>query len=79
MQSIIKLLAQLFSVFKAKNPLVATLVLLASSTAVYTANQGELYGLFTLPEWAKGVVQVGGLFVTALTGSETYKYLNGQK
>ena len=79
MEFIIRLLAQLFAVFKAKNPLVATLVLLASSAAVYTANQGQLYGLFTLPEWAKSIVQIGGLLVTALTGSETYKYLNGQK
>lgn len=75
MEFIVKLLAQIFATFKAKNPAIAAIVLLAASTAVYTVANGELYGLFTLPDWGKWAVEVGGLLVTALTGSQTYQYL----
>lgn len=75
MDFIIKLLANIFETFKLKNPFYATIVLLASSAAVITAQNGELYGLFTLPEWGKFLVQGIGLFITAVTGSQTFRYL----
>lgn len=79
MDFIIKLLAGIFETFKLKNPFYATLILLASSTAVATAQNGELYGLFTLPEWAKWAVSGVGLFITAVTGSQTFRYLPPEK
>lgn len=79
MEFIIKNLAGLFEAFKFKNPFYASLILLASSAAVVTAQNGELYGLFTLPEWGKWVVQSVGLFITAVTGSQTFRYLPASK
>lgn len=75
MDFIIKLLANIFETFKLKNPFYATIILVASSTAVITAQNGELYGLFALPDWAKFLVQGIGLFITAVTGSQTFRYL----
>lgn len=79
MDFIIKLLANLFEAFKFKNPFWASVVLLASSAAVVTAQNGELYGLFNLPEWGKWAVQSVGLFLTAVTGSQTFRYLPPEK
>ncbi len=79
MEFLIKLLAQVFEAFKLKNPFWATVVLLLSSTAVITAVNGELFGLFSLPEWGKFLVEGIGLFVTAVTGSQTYRYLPPEK
>ena len=75
MDFLIKILAGISETFKAKNPLVASVILIASSLAVVTAQNGELYGLFTLPEWARWAVTGVGLFITAVTGSQTYRYL----
>ena len=79
MDFVIKLLAGIFETFKLKNPFYATLVLVASSAAVVAAQNGELYGLFTLPEWAKFTVQGVGLSLTAVTGSQTFRYLPASK
>lgn len=75
MDFLIKILAGIFETFKAKNPIVASAILVASSLAVVTAQNGELYGLFALPEWARWAVSGIGLFITAVTGSQTYRYL----
>ena len=79
MNYIIKILAGIFETFKLKNPFYATLVLVASSAAVVTAQNGELYGLFALPDWAKFAVQGVGLFLTAVTGTQTFRYLPAEK
>lgn len=76
MDWIIQLLARLFSAFKLKNPVVAGVILLLVGAAVKTAQDGVLLGLFTLPAWANQVVQYVGLFLLAVTGSQTYQYLN---
>lgn len=79
MDFVIKLLAGIFETFKLKSPFWASVVLLASSAAVVTAQSGELYGLFALPEWAKFAVQGVGLFLTAVTGTQTFRYLPASK
>ncbi len=79
MNFIIKILAGFFETFKMKNPVVASIILVASSAAVLTAQSGELYGLFALPEWAKAIVQGVGIFLTAVTGSQTFRYLPASK
>lgn len=75
MDYLIRLLAQLFEFFKTKNPFVATIILLLSSTAVVTVQNGQLWGLFTLPEWGNFLTQGVGLFLTAVTGTQTFRYL----
>lgn len=79
MNWLIDLLARLFSTFKAKNPVVATAILLFLGVAVKTAQDGAFLGLFTLPDWASEVIQYIGLFLIAVTGSQTYQYLEGKK
>lgn len=75
MNFLVELLARLFSSFKLKNPMVASIVLLALSAITYTATQGSFLGLFPLPAWAEQVVVFVGLFLTAVTGSQTFQYL----
>ena len=79
MEFLIKLLAQLFESFKLKNPLVASIVLLVAASAAYTAGTGDLWGIFTLPDWAAATVQFISLFITAVTGSETFRFLPASK
>ena len=79
MDWIIKLLAGLFDRFKLKNPIDAAIVVLLLGAAVKTAQDGALLGLFTLPEWANQAVQYVGLFLLAVTGSQTWQYLYAPK
>lgn len=75
MDFITQFLARLFEQFKAKNPTVAGIVLLVLVAITHTAHQGTLLGLYDLPEWASGALQFIGLFLIAVTGSETFRYL----
>lgn len=79
MDLIVQLLAKLFSAFKAKNPIVAGIILLLLGAAVKTAQDGVFLGLFTLPGWAQQVVEYVGLVLLAVTGSETWQYLQPKK
>ncbi len=79
MQILITWLATLFEAFKAKNPIVAMVILLAVGAGVQTANNGELYGLFALPEWVREVVNYVGMFILAVTGSQTFRFLPADK
>ena len=79
MELIIKWLAQLFEFFKMKSPFWATVVLLVSSSAVVTVQNGQLWGLFNLPEWGDFLAQSVGLFLTAVTGTQTFRYLPAEK
>lgn len=79
MDFIIQLLARLFAGFKLKNPVAAAAVLLLLSAITYTASQGTILGLYTLPAWASPVLTYIGLFLTSVTGSQTYQYLDGAK
>lgn len=76
MEFLVQLLAKLFAGFKLKNPVAAAAVLLLLSVITYTASQGSLLGLYALPEWARPVLTFVGLFLTAVTGSQTYQYLS---
>lgn len=79
MDFLIKFLAQFFSGFKAKNPVVAAGVLFGLGVLLNGASSGTYYGLFTLPEWANEVVRYVSMFLMAVTGSETWQYLNTEK
>lgn len=79
MEFIINWLASLFETFKFKNPVVAAVVLIILSAAIVTVQKGELFGLFTLPTWANQVVTYVGLFITAVTGSQSFRYLSAEK
>lgn len=76
MQFLVELLARFFASFKLKNPVAAAAVLLGLSAITYTATQGSFLGLFALPEWAEPVITFVGLFLTAVTGSQTFQYTN---
>lgn len=79
MELIIKWLATLFEAFKTKNPITAMVIILIAGSAVVTVNNGELYGLFSLPEWGRTVVSAVSLFILAVTGSQTFRYLPAEK
>lgn len=79
MELLIRWLASLFSSFKAKNPLVAGIVLLALSAIVHTVHQGSFLGLFPVDGWLKVALEYISLFLTAVTGSNTWEILNKKK
>lgn len=79
MDFLVKFLAQFFSQFKAKNPTVAAAILFAMGVILNGASTGTYYGLFALPEWANEVVRYVSMFLLAVTGSETWQYLQPKK
>lgn len=79
MDFLIKFLAQFFSNFKAKNPAVAAAILFALGLILNGASSGTYYGLFVLPEWANEAVKYVSMFLMAVTGSETWQYLQTEK
>lgn len=79
MDFIIKWLASLFEAFKLKNPVVAGVLVLVLSAIVHTATQGTFLGLFELPDWASAALEYVGLFLLAVTGSQTFRYLPASK
>lgn len=76
MDFLIKFLAQIFSGFKLKNPLAASVVLFALGVILNGVAQGSFYGLFSLPEWANEVVRYITMFLLAVTGSQTFQYIH---
>lgn len=74
MDLLIRWLASLFATFKAKNPAVAAIILFILGTAVATANNGVLFGIFPLSGWLQTAIEYVGLFLLAVTGSQTFKY-----
>lgn len=74
MDFLIKFLAQIFSSFKLKNPVVAAGILFGLGVILNGVTQGTFYGLFTLPDWANEVVRYVTMFLLAVTGSQTFKY-----
>jgi len=75
MDFLVKFLAQFFASFKAKSPTVAAAILFGLGVLLNGASTGTYYGLFTLPEWANEVVRYVSMFLLAVTGSETWQYL----
>jgi len=76
MDFLIKFLAQIFSSFKLKNPVIAAGVMFGLGAILNAATQGTYYGLFTLPQWADEVIRYITMFLLAVTGSQTYQYTN---
>ncbi len=76
MEFFVKFLAQIFASFKAKNPAVAAVILVALSVILNGVTQGSFYGLFVLPEWANETVRYVTMFLLAVTGSQTFQYTN---
>lgn len=75
MNFLVSWLAQLFSQFKLKNPLVATIVLLVLGATVHTVHQGNVLGLYPVSGWLQAALEWVTLFLTAVTGSQTYQHL----
>lgn len=75
MEFLIRWLASLFETFKLKSPVVAGIILLVLSAVVVTVDQGTVLGLFTLPVWLGEVLRYVALFLVAVTGSRTSRYL----
>ena len=79
MDFLIRWLASIFEAFKLKNPLVATIVLVALAATINTVSNGQLWGLFSLPEWAAQVVKYVAEFLLIVTGTQTFRYLPAEK
>ncbi len=75
MQFLVQWVASLFSGFKAKSPLIAAIILLVLSVATHTIHQGEVFGVFPVNGGLQTVLEYVSLFLTAVTGSQTYQYL----
>ena len=75
MEFLIGILVRLFETFRIKNPIVAAVVLLVLSVLVHTAHQGTALGIFALPQWATGAVQVVSTLLLALTGGGSLQSL----
>ncbi len=79
MTFLLQWVASLFAGFKAKNPIVAAVILLVLSTAVHTIHEGSIFGLFPVNGWLQTALEYTTLFLTAVTGSQTFQYLEGAK
>lgn len=75
MEFFAQFIAKFFKNFRIKNPVVGSVVLLLLSGLSYTAAQGTVYGLYTLPSWASPVLTFVSLFLTAVTAPEVYPTL----
>jgi hypothetical protein len=71
----IQFFAQLFAKFKQKNPGVAGVILLVLLAVVYTADQGTMLGVFSLPLWASDTLKYAATFLLALNGASTSQYV----
>jgi hypothetical protein len=78
MDFIIKWLASFFAAFKAKNPVVAAVILTALSAAVATVESGQLYGIIPVADWVQEAIKYVSIFLLAVTGSQTWQYTQGK-
>jgi amino acid permease len=76
MTLLIQWFASVFAGFKAKNPAVAAIILLVLSAAVHTVHEGSLLGVFPVDGLFKTILEYVTIFLTAVTGSHTFQYLN---
>ena len=78
MDFIIRWLASFFAAFKAKNPAVAAIILTILASAIATVESGQLYGVIPVQGWVQEVIKYVGLFLLAVTGSQTWQYQSEQ-
>lgn len=76
MDFIIRWLASFFAAFKAKNPAVAAVILTVLAAAIATVESGQLYGVIPVQGWIQEAIKYVGLFLLAVTGSQTFQYTN---
>ena len=79
MEFLIKFLASFFSKFKAKNPAVAAVIMTVLSAAIATIESGQLFGAIPVTGWLQDGIKYLSIFLLAVTGSETWQYLNPAK
>ena len=74
MDFIIRWLASFFAAFKAKNPAVAAVIMTVLAAAIATVESGQLYGAIPVSGWIQEAIKYVGLFLLAVTGSQTWQY-----
>ncbi len=79
MDFLIKWLASFFAAFKAKNPVVAAVILTAPSAIVATVDSGMVYGIIPVSDWIQEVVKYISLFLVAAGASQTWQYSEDAK
>lgn len=79
LESINKLLAQLFANFKLEKPVVAAVILIILGTGNHFLQELTVSGIEGLPMWVPKVLEVTSFILVALTGTSTFKYLNPPK
>ena len=72
---LVTIFASVFAKFKQKNPVVAGFIALFLMVVIYTASQGTLLGVFSIPEWAAEILQGLSTVLLAVNGSSTSAYL----
>lgn len=73
---ITKYLAELLEKFKLKNPKVYAVVIVLLLAAIYFAQQGTAFGLFTLSPAVASIVQWVSVILGMLFSSSTFQFLS---
>lgn len=75
-QIITRFLAELLEKFKIGNPKLYAVIIVVLMVGIYFAQQGTLFGLFTLPPLWAGVVEWAGIILAGLFSSSTFPFLS---
>jgi len=73
---ITRFLAELLEKFKLQNPKVYAVVIVLLLGAVYVAQQGSVFGLFTLSPAASSVITWLAVILAGLFSSSTFPFLS---
>lgn len=69
-------LAELLEKFKLKNPKVYAVVVFVLMAAIYVAQQGSVFGLFSLSPTVSAIITWVSAILAALFSSQTFAYLS---
>lgn len=75
---ITKFLAEMLERFKTSNPKTFAISALAVLTLTYSAQQGTLLGLYSLPEAVSAFIKWVGPLLGTLMSTQTFAFLSGK-
>jgi hypothetical protein len=71
---LLQFFAKFWKGFKQKNPIIAAIIFLSSSTLILYSNIAPDYGL-GLPKWLSFFITLAALVINGANGSDTHQYL----
>lgn len=75
-QIITRFLAELLEKFKLQNPKLYAVVIVVLMAAIYFAQQGTLFGLFSLSPLVADIIQWVGIILAGLFSTSTFQFLS---